>query len=117
VEWYYKSHNADYHVLPPYRNDCLYSEENRSFDLVYPTENTKVFVPLDFGGVPGSIILKAAVRNQRSVLYWHLDDQYLGSTTQVHQMTIQPDSGKHVLTLVDSEGHRLERHFTVENTR
>ena len=117
MEWYYKSHNPDYHVLPPFRKECLHSDENRSFDLVYPTENTKVFVPLDFGGVPGSIILRAAVRDPGAIIYWHLDEEYLGSTKQIYQMTIQPDSGKHVLTLVDGEGNRLVRHFRVENSR
>ncbi len=115
MEWYYKSHNPDYQVLPPYLKNCNGSGEQPSFDLIYPVENTKVFVPLDFGGVPGSIIMKAAVRDQHTVLFWHLDEEYLGSTVQVHQMAIRPDSGRHILTLVDDAGNRLERHFTVEN--
>ena len=34
----------------------------------------------------------------------HLDNTYLGSTRDIHQMTIAPTRGVHTITVVDSSG-------------
>jgi penicillin-binding protein 1C len=46
-------------------------------------------------------------------VHWHLDSDFLGTTTAPHQMALAPSSGVHTLTLVDEEGHRVSRSFSV----
>ena len=63
-------------------------------------------------------MFSAAHRSENAVVYWHLDDQYLGSTHNFHEMEARPRPGPHALTLVDSEGATLTRRFTVlDNTK
>jgi penicillin-binding protein 1C len=47
------------------------------------------------------------------VLHWHLDDQYLGETHTFHEQALDIAAGEHVITIVDAEGARLSRRFTV----
>ena len=46
-------------------------------------------------------------------IYWHIDNEYVGSTQSFHQLAISPTAGKHTLTLVDENGERLVQAFTV----
>jgi penicillin-binding protein 1C len=46
-------------------------------------------------------------------VHWHLDNTYMGTTTDIHQMSFAPDAGNHRLTLVDEYGNRVEREFMV----
>ena len=54
-----------------------------------------------------------AHRSSAVSIYWHLDDQYLGETSLIHQLEFLAPEGMHTLTLVDSEGNILEKGFEV----
>ena len=56
---------------------------------------------------------QVAHRNPDSEIYWHLDGSYLGSTKHFHEMALQPSIGNHQLTLVDTQGYRLEEQFEI----
>jgi penicillin-binding protein 1C len=116
-EFYYRRTHPEYRVLPPFRGDCgshIQAEAGRQvMSLVYPEQNTSVFIPIDLDGRPGQVIFEAIHRESEAVIYWHLDDNYIGSTRHFHQVSLQPDPGEHRLILVDGSGHRLERSFRV----
>jgi penicillin-binding protein 1C len=46
-------------------------------------------------------------------LFWHLDDAFVGSTEHLHQVQLRPDTGRHVVTVVDEGGATVRRAFTV----
>ncbi|MFM2049023.1 MAG: penicillin-binding protein, partial [Bacteroidota bacterium] len=46
-------------------------------------------------------------------LYWHLDDDFIGETIQIHQMALCPIVGKHTLTLVDENGITMKCDFEI----
>jgi penicillin-binding protein 1C len=109
VEHYYKMKNPAYRSLPPYRNDCrTFAESSSSFSLIYPSRNTKVYIPIELDGSPGKVVFEAASRNPDSRLYWYLDDYFLGKTEHFHQLGLNPQPGKHILTLVSEEGERKQ---------
>ena len=83
------------------------------FSLLQPENGSRVYVPVDIDGLPGMTVFQAAHRDARSVLYWHLDGEYLGSTREIHQMEARPGPGIHRLSLVDQEGRRIERSFEI----
>ena len=112
MEWYFRKRNSNYKVQPPYRSDCNQHNAN-SMDIIYPKELVNIFIPKGFDGKLGQVIFKIAHRKPSSRVYWHLDSEYIGETTNFHQMALQPSVGKHKLTVVDENGEVLERWFTV----
>jgi penicillin-binding protein 1C len=113
--YYFKNKNPDYKALPPFRTDCgNNTEKNNVLQLIYPKHaGTRVYIPIDFDGKSGKTVFKAAHRNATATVHWHLDTQYIGSTKEFHQLEWNPPVGKHVLTLVDEVGNRLEQAFEV----
>ncbi|MGZ3819211.1 MAG: penicillin-binding protein 1C [Mucilaginibacter sp.] len=113
MEYYYKTKNYQYHVLPPFRSDCALAEKSSPMELIYPKDGAKVYVPLEADGSRGRMICNAAHRQAGTKIFWHLDDKYVGETSDFHQMALNPPPGKHKLTLVDANGHNLEINFEV----
>ncbi|MEL6721438.1 MAG: penicillin-binding protein 1C, partial [Bacteroidota bacterium] len=112
-EFYYRSKNPSYQAAPPFRSDCESSEEIADMQLIYPKYYAKIYVPIDLDGKLSSTVFKVAHRSADSKIHWHLDRTYLGTTQHFHEMELQPEVGKHLLTLVDEKGGRLERSFEV----
>ena len=113
MEYYYKTKNYQYHVLPPFRSDCALAERSNPMELIYPKDGAKVYVPLEADGNRGRMICNAAHRQAGVKIFWHLDDKYVGETTDFHQIALNPSAGKHRLTLVDGSGNNLQINFEV----
>jgi penicillin-binding protein 1C len=111
-EWYFRSKNPFYKVLPPFRPGCA-SSESHSMDMIYPHTDSRIYVPVDLDGKPGSTVFKLAHRHPRHLVYWHLDDRFIGTTVQTHQMALSPERGFHHLTLVDESGETLTIRFEI----
>jgi len=113
-EWYYKSKNPGYKVLPPYRSDCISGNSTlKSMELIYPKSFAKIYVPIQIDGSMGKTVFQVAHRRTQTTIYWHLDGEYLGSTIEFHQMELSPTKGIHTLTLVDQYGETLIRQFEI----
>ncbi|MEM8526762.1 MAG: penicillin-binding protein 1C [Bacteroidota bacterium] len=112
-EFYYKSKNPSYQAAPPLRTDCEALEEIADMQLIYPKYHAKIFVPIDLDGELSSTVFKVAHRSADTKIHWHLDRTYLGTTQHFHEMELQPEAGRHLLTLVDEKGGRLERSFEI----
>ena len=109
-EWYYKRRHQEYRSLPPFRKGCE-SPGQKSMDLLYPRAEIKVFIPVELSGKKGRVIFEAVHNNPSSVIYWHLDDEFIAATRDIHQVELLPAPGNHVLTLVDENGEELVRRF------
>lgn len=113
-EFYYKVRHPSYLELPPYREDCkIVKEMDNPMQLIYPKQLTKILVPLDLNGLPSRTVFKIAHRDPSTTIHWHIDQAYIGSTKNFHQMELNPPVGKHLLTLVDIEGNRLQQKFEI----
>jgi penicillin-binding protein 1C len=112
-EHFYKTLNISYRSLPPYRSDCADPASVASLDLVYPRDESKIFIPRELDGSLGSTIFQAVHRDPSAIVYWHLDGLYLGATTRSHKLPLAPSEGNHELTLVDEQGEILERSFRI----
>jgi penicillin-binding protein 1C len=111
-EWYYKTKNPLYRSLPPFRSDCK-PFADVSVEFIYPRENSKILVPREIDGKPGRTVFEAAHRTPGSSLYWHLDGTYIGITTHIHQLGLNPSEGKHTITIVDEKGVSASQNFEV----
>ena len=115
-EYYYRQKNPFYRILPPLRSDCISSSESqRSMDIIYPPQQAKIFIPLELDGAEGEVIFKAAHRNQGAQLFWHINDVFITSTQNFHEISIRPPAGFHTLTVVDESGETIKRRFEVVN--
>jgi penicillin-binding protein 1C len=117
-EVFYKIGHPDYKELPPYRKDCaaifIASQNSKPMELVYPQNPTKIMVPVNLDGNLSSTVFEVAHRNSSAVIYWHIDDEFLGMTQNgMHQMKLNPVPGKHTLLLVDDTGEKVVQHFEV----
>jgi penicillin-binding protein 1C len=112
-EWYYRKHHADYRPLPPIDPHCSIDEYS-PMQMIYPTYGISVVVTKQLSGEKGKIVLQAAHNRSKSIIYWHIDEQYIGETSDNHQMAYLPNPGNHIITLVDDEGYSLVVPFVVK---
>jgi len=112
MEWYYRQVNPLYRPLPPFMPGCRQSNTN-PMELIYPQKNAKIYLPVEMDGSGGKIVLQAAHHNPDAIIYWHIDDKYIGMTNGIHEMAIDPGAGNHTITLVDDKGNSLKRRVEV----
>lgn len=104
-EWYYKSKDPTYQVLPPYKKDCKKIIFKRKvMEIIFPRKGSKVFIPVELSGQKSKIVLHLAHRHPETMVYWHLDNQYLGETHKFHQMECFAEPGKHIISAIDMNG-------------
>ncbi|OYU94519.1 MAG: penicillin-binding protein 1C [Bacteroidetes bacterium B1(2017)] len=113
MEWYYKNHDPNYSTLPPWRADCEGSNLQNVMEMIYPKKSTQIYIPVELDGSTGKCVFEVAHRNKQVRIFWHLDEKYMGSTKEFHQLGLNPSIGKHTLVLVDENGERLEQTFEV----
>ena len=108
MEWYYKTYHPEYEVRP--------SRDETPLEFLYPESGSVLTLPRQLdGSLPGAVF-QAVHRDPSAVLYWHLDNEYLGETHLIHQMQLSPPPGKHTVTVVDGDGKTVSVGFTVAST-
>ncbi len=112
-EWYYRKTHPSYRVLPPYKPNCIPMDESNIMEFIYPKAGVKVFVPRGASGKKENVVFQVSHQNPDMKIYWHLDNQYLGSTQGTHQMAFVPDPGRHTLIIVDENGNSKKMRFEV----
>lgn len=111
VEKYYKFNHPNYKELPDFKPECLAKVSDRPMVLMYPKANSKIYVPIEIDGNVGKTIFEATHRNINTKIYWHLDDQFIGETKEIHQLALNPSIGKHKLILIDENGISMSLKF------
>ena len=79
--------------------------------IIYPKKISRIHIPVNLNGKLEKISLEATHREKKGVIFWHLDNEFVGSTRTIHQINIQPSIGKHSLKLVDDKGNVFEQEF------
>lgn len=114
---FYRQHHADYKPLPNWRNDCadtqLSEQQSRQITLVYPRPNTQIYIPRELTGQRGKTVFKAIKNDTDEPLFWHLNDEFIGTTKTYHEQAVWLAEGKHTLTLVDRHGESISQQFKV----
>ncbi len=108
MEWYYKRNHPLYKVLPPVKKGGLV-EGNLPMQFIYPQGKAVLYIPKGLDGKLQSVVLKVAHKNASTTIFWHLDQEYIGQTSFVNQMEIQPTVGWHTITLIDEDGNELTK--------
>lgn len=112
IEYYYQQKHPDYKLLPSYKTGCNI-DVAKVLDIIYPEEGAKIYVPIEASGEKGNTIFTATHRTKNSKLFWHLDDTYIGTTQQFHQLALNPKPGNHLVTIIDEQGNSVSRNFEI----
>lgn len=114
MEYYYRRHHAEYSTLPLVRPGCVRDLEHATMGLIYPhAGDAVVYLPRGADGARECSVFEATLQNPSGAIHWHIDDEYIATTTGIHQVSVSPAPGRHVLVLVNDKGERLQRTFTV----
>jgi penicillin-binding protein 1C len=111
-EWYYRRRHLDYRSLPP--KHPLYDVAtigHNPIEIIYPTPGATVVPARSLDGRDMGVVLRAAHADPDAVLYWHLDEVFVGETQGEHELRVFPAPGAHVLTVLDGNGARRSVSF------
>ena len=108
MEYYYKSLHIDYKPLPPFRQDCLQTQQ-AIMDFIYPKTNSKIYLTKGFDSKIQPVILKVAHSNKEAKLFWYVDNVYKGTTQTFHEIQIEANTGTHFITVTDEFGNEIKR--------
>lgn len=116
--WFYRDYVPGYVSRFRWYEACEGGENRPAMQLIYPLDPSRVFLPREVDGLREKIVLRAAHLDPGARIYWHLDDRYLGETTNgMHYMEVDLSPGSHVLTMVDDGGERLTSTLKVEGVQ
>jgi penicillin-binding protein 1C len=113
MEKFYRAKNPSYKPLPPYKSNCEFNDELSPLDIIYPKPGSNIYVPIKLDGEQSMTVFEASHVDASQTIYWHLDDNYLGETKDIHQMELAPEIGEHIFTLIDENGYQVTRRFNV----
>ncbi len=112
-EWYYKQNEIDYKDLPPVHVDCKGPDNIEQIQIIYPEPGSRIYIPYEYDGKKGRVVFEAAHRNPSSILFWSIDNEYIGETNRFHKMEMVIPEGDHRLTLTDEDGNQIVVPFTI----
>lgn len=112
-EWFYKKHSVMYKPLPNLYPRCASAHPDDMMAFVYPKSDARVSIPIGIKGDRQQVVFEIAHRNPGKIIYWTLNDTYLGQTQWVHQMPIDVERGNYTLRCVDEDGVELRRKIVV----
>ncbi len=107
MEWYYKPHH------PEYTGARKSSSALKAMTFIYPESGSTLTLPRQLNGEVEGAVFRVAHRRPDAVLWWHLDQNYVGQTQFIHELRLAPPPGKHTLTVVDDEGNSVSVRFRV----
>ncbi|MCL2435175.1 MAG: penicillin-binding protein 1C [Lentimicrobiaceae bacterium] len=114
-EWFYKKRHPDYKTVPPLNPSCVDNSNSfKPMEFIYPNTFNPIRLSKQLDGSVGALALELAHRQHDAIVYWHLNETYLGATQYFHQMSVVPAAGKHVITVVDQWGNTLSRKIEVK---
>jgi penicillin-binding protein 1C len=113
MEFYFRKYNPSYLSVPV--NSISGKGEQQVMEFIYPGSNDKIYIPRTVDGKRGNVVFEVAHREASVKIFWHLDNQYIGTTSYIHQKELSPSIGQHLITLTDEQGNTLKRLFTILN--
>lgn len=110
--YYYGQHHSDYQGKPSSLEGCT-METSDVLAINYPKPGSKIFIPRELAGEASQVVVEASHQDRSAELFWHLNDEYIGSTQQDHKQSMALPMGEYHVTVVDAMGNSSTRRFEV----
>ena len=110
--YYYQLKNPFYKPLPPFRDDCVNSGKT-PMEFIDNNKNEQIFLPKNFDEHKNNLILKIKHVQPEIQIYWYLDNRFIKSTKNFHEIAIQPKPGSHTITAMDALGNEIKKNFKI----
>lgn len=107
MEWFYRQHHPEYVPLPPMKRNESSTDTFSPMEFIYPEDGSRILIPRMLDGTLGEIVFNLAHSDPDTEVFWHLDDTFIGSTKNIHHLSIRPSKGRHHMTVVDKDGNQL----------
>lgn len=113
MAYYYKNKNAKYQRLPPYKEGCSVLEK-QILEFVFSIKNThKISLTKGFNQKTNPIVFKLVHRNEQAIVFWYLDNKFIKSTQNFHEIEMIPSKGKHILMAIDEHGNEIKKRIEI----
>lgn len=116
-EYFYKKKHMEFVSILPLKEGCIDEAVYTAFDVIYPRNGFKIYLPFDEKGQRSQLVMNATHSKADAKLYWYIDKDYIGTTTHYHQIAVNPDKGKHQLMLLDDKGKSIRIVFEIVDKR
>lgn len=113
MEHYYRPLHPDYASLPPLKSTGSAVGAGQ-MHFISPANGSVISLARLADGSLGNLICKVAHSNPSAELFWHIDNNFLGSTTHLHEMSVSPSAGYHKITVVDNFGASMELEIVIK---
>lgn len=100
-------------ALPPHRASCPAMAEGHPLRIIYPHNETHIWLPRDLDGKLQRLNARIAHRQPGQTVFWYVDTHYLGSTNGQYSKALTLPKGWHRLLVIDQNGRRDEVKFFV----
>lgn len=117
MEWFYRKTHPSYRGLPPLMESCGEEKEYKQMEILYPRNPYSLYIPRELDGSPGKLVIEVVHRKAAALLFWHLDNEWIGNTRGIHQMSINPAPGNHTLSIYDQQGNSLIQNLRIQAGR
>jgi penicillin-binding protein 1C len=112
-EFFYRQKHLEFTARPPYLPRCIDESTEAAFDIIYPRNAYKIYLPVNENNQRNELILNATHNRKNAKLFWYLDKNYIGSTLFYHQLSIVPDKGQHELVVTEEHGKSIQIFFEI----
>ncbi|MDE5561310.1 MAG: penicillin-binding protein 1C [Bacteroidaceae bacterium] len=105
MEHYYRKTHSTYQPTTLKTMQIASRTDVQPMHFIYPADGSVVSLPVQSDGTLAALNCSVAHADPTAEIFWHLDNSYLGSTTDIHQMSVLFSRGIHRLVVVDSYGY------------
>ena len=109
-EYYYSQAHPEYEKLPP---TTMSAHTSVDFEIIFPEKNSYIYIPTQVDGRPGAFVAKAAYLEVDQQLFWFLDETFIATTKNIHELELHTSYGPHHLTIMDRWGNEQTLYFFV----
>jgi penicillin-binding protein 1C len=97
--------------LPRHRPSCTAQKAEEVLQILYPPDEARLWIPRDLDGRLEKVTFRAAHREKEILLYWYLDDVFVGTSRNRHARSCLLNFGTHTLEIIDENGNRARVRF------
>lgn len=98
-------------LLP--HNPLCKIQQSGEIKILYPEHGSTIKIPKEFDENYQKVVLRASSSSDNKTIHWLLDNNYIGKTESLHNLSIELKEGKHFLQIIDEEGNSSSVQFKI----